>query len=83
MVCEMTRTSKTAQLAVIGGLLLVWCVAASAQDIKYNYLQGTDFSKYETYKCPDTQRPIPEFNSRRSDQTRHRSPTGSEGIIEN
>jgi len=36
------------------------CVSASAQDIKYNYLQGTDFSKYRTYKwvkVPNVQYP--------------------------
>lgn len=30
--------------------LLLWCVSAAAQDIKYNFLPGTDFSKYKTYK---------------------------------
>ena len=56
----MTRTSRTVQLAAIAGLLLVWCVAASAQDIRFNYLQGTDFSKYKTYKwvkIPNVQYP--------------------------
>jgi hypothetical protein len=44
----------------IAGLVLMWCVAASAQDIKYNFLQGIDFSKYKTYKwiqVPDAQYP--------------------------
>ena len=31
-------------------MLLLWCVSAAAQDIKYNFLPGTDFSKYKTYK---------------------------------
>ena len=51
---------RTSRVAVIAGLLLVWCVSASAQDIKYNYMQGTDFSKYKTYKwvqAPNTQYP--------------------------
>jgi Domain of unknown function (DUF4136) len=55
----MTRT-RTIQGAVIAGLLLAWCVAASAQDIRFNYLQGTDFSKYKTYKwvrVPNAQYP--------------------------
>ena len=43
----MTKTSRTAQAAAIAALLLAWCVAASAQDVKYNFLQGTDFSKYK------------------------------------
>lgn len=47
---KMSRTSRITQLAVIAGLLLASAVTASAQDIKYNYLPGTDFSKYKTYK---------------------------------
>ena len=43
----MTRLSR---MIAIAGLVLLWCVAASAQDIRYNYLQGTDFTKYKTYK---------------------------------
>lgn len=56
----MARTRKFMQVASIIGLLLAWCVAASAQEIKYNYLQGTDFSKYKTYKwveIPNVQYP--------------------------
>ncbi len=56
----MNRTSKLSRMIVIAGLLLGWCVAASAQDIKYNYLDGTDFSKYKTYKwvqVPNAQYP--------------------------
>ena len=56
----MFRISKLSQIAAIAGLLLAWCVAASAQDIKYNFLQGTDFSKYKTYKwvkIPNAQYP--------------------------
>src|ERR1043165_7469591 len=54
---EMTRLSR---MIAIAGLVLVWCVAASAQDIKYNFLQGTDFTKYKTYKwiqIPNAQYP--------------------------
>lgn len=57
---NMFRISKLSQIAAIAGLLLAWSVAASAQDIKYNFLQGTDFSKYKTYKwvkIPDAQYP--------------------------
>jgi uncharacterized protein DUF4136 len=42
--------SRIFQLSLVSGLLLMWCVSASSQDIKFNYLQGTDFSKYKTYK---------------------------------
>ena len=37
-------------LALAGCLLFVCCGWAAAQDIKYNFLPGTDFSKYKTYK---------------------------------
>jgi len=30
--------------------ILIGCVSAPAQDIKYNFLPGTDFAKYKTYK---------------------------------
>ncbi|HSB27983.1 MAG TPA: DUF4136 domain-containing protein [Pyrinomonadaceae bacterium] len=56
----MIKASRIFQVFLVAGLLLVWCVAASAQDIKFNYLQGTDFSKYKTYKwvqIPDVEYP--------------------------
>ena len=56
----MMRIRRSAQLAAIAGLLIASCVAASAQDIKFNYLQGTDFSRYKTYKwvqIPNVQYP--------------------------
>ena len=56
----MLRVAKILRLSLVSALLLMWCVAASAQDIKYNYLQGTDFSKYRTYKwvkVPNVQYP--------------------------
>jgi len=31
-------------------VILLWCASASAQDVKYNFVAGTDFSKYRTYK---------------------------------
>jgi uncharacterized protein DUF4136 len=31
-------------------LLMLFFVSAGAQEIRYNYLRGTDFSKYRTYK---------------------------------
>lgn len=46
----MKRTGRIAQLTLIAGLLLAWSAAVSAQDIKYNFAEGTDFSKYKTYK---------------------------------
>lgn len=35
-------------------VLLACCGYAAAQDVRYNYLPGTDFSKYKTYKWVDT-----------------------------
>jgi hypothetical protein len=34
-------------------LALLACSVTHAQDVKYNYRQGTDFSKYHTYKWAD------------------------------
>ena len=47
---KMIRTSTISRVAVIAGLLMVWSVAAAAQDIRYNSKPGIDFSKYKTYK---------------------------------
>jgi uncharacterized protein DUF4136 len=47
---KMTRTSTISRVTVSAGLLLVCCVAAAAQDIRYNSKPGTDFSRYKTYK---------------------------------
>jgi hypothetical protein len=35
---------------MVGCVLLLCAAYAAAQDVHYNYLQGTDFSKYKTYK---------------------------------
>ena len=56
----MLRVAKILRLSLVSGLLLMWCVSASAQDIRFNYLQGTDFAKYRTYKwvkVPNVQYP--------------------------
>src|SRR6185436_5615629 len=50
MVCEMIETQRFTRVACLASLLFVLGATASAQDIKYNYLRGTDFSKYKTYK---------------------------------
>jgi hypothetical protein len=39
-----------ATLCAAMALAIVACSAAYAQDVKYNYRQGTDFGKYHTYK---------------------------------
>jgi hypothetical protein len=38
------------KLAFMTSILLLTCGAALAQDVSYNYAQGTDFSKFKTYK---------------------------------
>ena len=47
---KMFKAGKLSRLALVAGLLIIWSMSASAQDIRYNFLQGTDFSKYKTYK---------------------------------
>ena len=44
------RITRALNIFSIGLLILIGCVSASAQDIKYNFLPGTDFTKYRTYK---------------------------------
>ena len=56
----MINVRQMSRLALVAGLLFVWSMSASAQDIRYNFLQGTDFSKYKTYKwvqIPNVQYP--------------------------
>jgi hypothetical protein len=51
---------RTFGISTLSLLFLVCCSWASAQDIKYNYVRGTDFSKYKTYKwvkIPNVQYP--------------------------
>jgi len=52
--------SMSLKLAGIAVLILMGFISASAQDIKYNFLPGTDFSKYKTYRwarVPNAQYP--------------------------
>ena len=46
----MIEAQRFTRVACLVSLLFVLGATASAQDIKYNYLRGTDFSKYKTYK---------------------------------
>lgn len=55
----MTSKRMRQVLAAIG-IGLFWSIAISAQDIKYNFMPGTDFAKYKTYrwaKVPNVQYP--------------------------
>ena len=46
----MLKTSRISQIALLAGLLFIWSAAVTAQEIRFNYLPGTDFGKYKTYK---------------------------------
>ena len=41
------KLSKNSLIAITASVILLWCVTASAQDIKYNFMPGTDFAKYK------------------------------------
>ncbi len=43
---------RTTGLKVVGImiLILIGCASAAAQEIRYNFLPGTDFAKYKTYR---------------------------------
>jgi hypothetical protein len=48
------------RLTLISSILLLFATCAFAQDVTYNFLQGTDFSKFKTYKwvnAPDQKYP--------------------------
>ena len=56
----MVHRSSGLRIAMAGVVLLCCFGWIAAQDIKYNYLPGTDFSKYKTYrwvKVPNVQYP--------------------------
>jgi Domain of unknown function (DUF4136) len=47
------RTANRIKLLRVGvalGAALMACVVTTGQDVRYNYMPGTDFSKYHTYK---------------------------------
>lgn len=46
----MKINSFAVRLAVTSSLLLLLSVLSFAQDVKYNYMPGTNFSAYKTYK---------------------------------
>jgi Domain of unknown function (DUF4136) len=56
----MRRINRAFRLATVVCVLLFCCAFAAAQDVQYNYLRGTDFSKYKSYKwvqVPNAQYP--------------------------
>ena len=46
----MNRSAKALRLAAVGVVLLFCCSWVAAQDIRYNFMPGTDFSKFKTYR---------------------------------
>jgi hypothetical protein len=46
----MKRSAKALRLAAVGVVLLFCWSWVAAQDIRYNFMPGTDFSKYKTYR---------------------------------
>jgi hypothetical protein len=47
---KMEKLGSAFRIVVAGCALLLCGASAAAQDVRYNYLPGTDFSKYQTYK---------------------------------
>ena len=48
------QTSKLFSSALVVALLLVTAGTLAAQDVRYNFMPGADFSKYRTYKWVNT-----------------------------
>ena len=46
-------TRTTLSLALALGIVVLTCGSALAQDVKYNFAMGANFSKYKTYKWVD------------------------------
>jgi hypothetical protein len=46
----MAKANRIFTVTMAAAVLLLWCASAAAQDVKFNFLAGTDFSKYRTYK---------------------------------
>lgn len=52
--------TRLLQILAVAAVLLTSALGASAQDVRYNFMPGTDFSKYKTYKwvrVPNAQYP--------------------------
>ena len=44
------RINRAFNIVTIALFILIGCMSVSAQEIRYNFLPGTDFAKYRTYK---------------------------------
>ncbi|MGH9761707.1 MAG: DUF4136 domain-containing protein [Blastocatellia bacterium] len=49
----MKTTGSILKFALLGVSLLAFCRVSMAQDVSYNFVPGTDFSKYKTYRWVD------------------------------
>src|SRR5215471_17421028 len=50
MLCKLQKSLVAANAMLPACLMLLLCAPALAQDVKYNFMPGTDFSKFKTYK---------------------------------
>lgn len=50
MFCSSKANAIASQASLAIFLFLLLCTPSSAQDVKYNFMPGTDFSKFKTYK---------------------------------
>lgn len=50
---QAARSRKLYLVALVGGLLCLTAGRLPAQQVTYNFMPGTDFSKYHTYKWVD------------------------------
>ena len=44
------KISRIINVFAVAAFIVIGCVSAAAQDIRYNFLPGTDFAKYKTYR---------------------------------
>jgi len=45
-----TRRSALVGIGLTLAMTIVTCTVATGQEVRHNYMPGTDFSKYHTYK---------------------------------
>ena len=60
MVFKMNKFSRVVQILAVASVVSFCAALAAAQSVKYNFLPGTDFAKYKTYKwvrVPNAQYP--------------------------
>jgi hypothetical protein len=65
--CMRQHRTRRFEMALFAGLLTLTSGALLAQDVKYNYAMGTNFTKYKTYKWVDL--PNQNYPDQITDQT--------------